>query len=171
MKKTILILAIALVTNPLAFARQGENDSDPNHNDGRTITCTEKTSGAVVLQFVSSLALAQVSLPDFELIVKTRANDIGEVSILDQRSGDSVKAKRLEELLKTTLMTDENPNPVVIEAKTHKGYAETEIMNSLTGDKALVKSLSRRGQNSIEVDFITNENPNSPIGIVCQKVR
>lgn len=171
MKKAILILAIVLGASPFALARQGENDGDPNHNDGRMITCTDKMTGAVVLQFVSNQAQAQASLVNYDLIVKTRGDDIGEMTILDKRSGDFIKAKRLEELLKTTLGADENPPPVIIEAKTCKGYAETKISNSATGDSAFVKSHSRRGQNSMEVVFLTDENPNSTIGIHCQKIR
>ena len=153
------------------MARQGEHDGDPNHNDGRTIVCNEKASNAVILQFSSTQNQSQVETKDYTLVVKAKGDDVGEILLSDKRSGDSIKAKRLEELLKITLTTDESEQPVVMELKTHRGFSEAKVLSTNSVDAAHVKSWSRRGQSVMKVKLVTDENPNSPIEVVCQKTR
>ncbi len=171
MKNIYVSLVLAGFVCSVGLARQGEHDGDPNHNDGRTISCREKTSPVAILQFVSTQNQAQVEMKDYTLVVKAKGDDVGEISITDKRSGDTVKVKRLEELLKITLVPDESDQPTVYELKTHRGYAEAQVLSPNSADVVQVKSSSRRGQSIMEVKFVTDENPNSPIEIVCQKAR
>lgn len=169
--KILSILAISISLGSFALARQGEHDGGDNQDDSRTISCTDKATGAVLLQFMSTLEQGQVSTPDFDLTVKSRGDNVAEIFILDKRSGDSIKAKSLEQLLKATLTSAKSSAPVVLETTTHKGYGEIQISDPSSGDQASIKALSRQSVSQLEVELKTAENPNVSIGVLCQKVR
>jgi hypothetical protein len=170
-KTALMISIISLLIGINSQARQGENDGGNHKDDGRLIQCTDKTTGNVLLQFQSTQTQGQIATADLELVVKTKGDDIGEITLIDRRSADSIKAKRLEELLKTTLISNETSVPLILESATHKGYGEMQILEPTTGDQAKIKSLSHQGQSYMDIEFITNENSNSPIHILCQKIR
>lgn len=171
MKKIILISLIAAAFGSNVWARHGENDGGQRPDDGRLIVCSDKSTNAVILQFMSTQLQGQISTPDFDLSVKARGDDVGEMSILDHRSGDSIKAKRLEELLKVTLTTDESTTPIILETATQKGFAQLAINDPTSGDSATVTSQSRQGVSQMEIELKTDENPKLAISIVCKKSR
>lgn len=168
-----LVLSLAAITLSCnVYARRGEHDTDAN-DDGGMIVCTDQTNNSKVLQFNSVAKQGQAETDMFSLLVKVRgADDIGEVSITDKRSGDSVKTKHLEELMKITIISDEDPSsPAIQEFNTHQGAASAELANPKSGDSVKVESLNHRGQSRISVIFATDENPNAPISILCTKQR
>jgi hypothetical protein len=172
--KNLLFASVLISTLSLpAFARQGEHDGPDQKDDGRTIVCTDQSSGTstVVLQFVSTAGEGQVTTLTYDLSVKSRGDDIGEMTLVDKRSGDSLKAKRLEELLKVTLTPNESQPVTISETQTHHGYAEAQVVTANSGDRATVKSMSRQGVSQFEAVLTTNENASAPISILCQKSR
>ncbi len=170
MKNAIIYLStLVMLGGHSAQARQGENDG--SNDDGRTIKCEDVITQKTILQFHSSTNIATFDSGDFALTVKSRGDDIGEMLIIDKVSGDQVKAKRLEELLKVTLNTAENDMDVIVESQTHRGYAEAIVVDPNTADRAEIKSLSRRGQGRMEIVLISHENTAQPIHLVCEKTR
>lgn len=165
MKKTVLLI-IALISTSTTFAKHGKGED----NDKKNLVCTETKSGLVLAEMPMAQKIVEVQLQNFDLTVKSRGDDIGEILVVDRRSGDSLKVKTLEELLKVTLSTDEDPaQPVVLESTTHKGAAQIDI--STGADSASIKSQSRRSTSQVDVSFVTDENSESPIQILCKVVR
>jgi len=170
MKYSILITILLTLLNSNSFAKHGEHDGNEN-DDGSIIVCTDVTSNIKVLQFQSSQGGGQVSTTEYILNVKIRGDDIGEVFILNIKSGDSIKVKHLEELLKITLTTNEDQNPEILEVPTHRGFAEADLIHPTTFDSGHVKSISRRGINQMNVVLKTIENPNLSTNILCEKTK
>lgn len=167
--KTLIMLAI-LTLSMNAHARHGENDGNGT-DDGRSIQCLDQSTGASILQFASTTGSATVSTELYDLTAKSRGDDVGEISLTDKRSGDSVRSKRLEELLKVTLTSDEaTEQPQVSEVPTSRGFAETQIV-SPSKDVVKVWSRSRHGESQMEVTLVTDENQAMPIRILCKVLR
>lgn len=171
MKKLILTSVLFLLATQNSFARNGANDQPGSGDDGRMIVCTNLDSGATILQFMSTQLQGQVATPDLELLVKARGDDVGEMSIKDLRSGDAIRAKALEELLKVTLTTGEGTAPTVVGTSTHRGQGQLQVIDAVTQGKVTVSSLSRRGVSEMELHFVSNENPGMPVNLKCMKAR
>ncbi len=171
MKYIMFTSLVIALSSSFAFARQGENDQPGNGDDGRMIVCTNTNTQEVVLQFMSTQLQVQISTLDFDLLVKARGDDVAEMTIKDNRSGDSVRAKALEELLKVTLTTNEGTAPTVLETTTHRGAGRLLLVDAVTQDQVTVQSLSRRGVSQMEVNLVTNENPGKGLSLRCEKGR
>ncbi|MCB0407591.1 MAG: hypothetical protein KDD34_05255 [Bdellovibrionales bacterium] len=165
-----LITTLIFLMAQNSFARRGENDGGGN-DDGAIIECSLPSTHEKILSFHSSAGNGEVTTGDLQLFVKSRGDEIAEMNITALNSGDHVRAKRLEELLKVTLTSDESSTPTIVESPTHKGFAQVTVIDSNSQDKAEVKSQSRRGQSLMQVIFTTDENSGQPINILCQKIR
>ena len=106
---------------------------------------------------------------DYHLTVKSSGDDIAEMTILDTHSKVSIKAKRLEELLKSTLTSD-GGDPIILESSTHKGYAQAHIIDPSSNSSAVITSVSRRGISQMEIIFKTADKSDFAMNIVCQKM-
>ncbi len=171
MKKIIIISIASALLCQTSFARNGENDTPGNGEDGRNIVCTETASSSIVLQFMSTQLKGEAHTADFDLLVKARGDDVAEINLFDRHTGDSVRAKALEELLKITLTTGEGTAPSVVETTTHRGAGDLQVIDVATQDKATVKSLSRQGESYIDVTLIPNETAAALLNIICRKTR
>lgn len=169
MKKTFLVLLGMAAVSTTTLARQGEHDNGQREDDGRIIRCVDMVTNAEILQFNSAQGAGQVDASTYTLAVKTKGDNIAEVSLLDKRSGDSLKVKALEELLKVTLTVDEDANnPLIREAHPHHGAGEITFEHPTSKDKVSAKSYSRRGRSEMMVSFVTDENPNAPMNFTCR---
>ncbi len=169
--KILIVMFLATFVTSVSFARRGQNDGGNSPDDGRAITCIDKVSNQVVLNFLSTAGVGQVTTDLYELTVKVRGDDISEMLLVDMRFGSSLKAKRLEELLKVTLLSSESIEPVIAETSTHRGYGESildHLSNSITG---FVKSLSRRGESRMEISFGPSQSEKGSLHFLCQKIR
>lgn len=156
MKKNLWVVMVLFSISLNAHARRGDHDG-PGHEDGnRPIQCEDMNTGAK--------GTGALSTPVFDLTTKARGDDVGEMLLVDKRSGDTVKAKRLEELLKVTLASQ------MVELPTHRGYAEAVVTDPASGDSVKVESLSRRSESRMELVFTTSENPSAPIHVVCRSM-
>lgn len=170
MYKTLITAALILANSQLAQARRGGGDDGTPEN--HRISCILNNTGAEVLSFTTVEGMGEVSFNDVTLKVKSRGDDVGEMNISDLKTGDQVRAKRLEELLKVVLISDENPDaPTIAESATQRGFAQLTITDASSQDQVIVKSQSRRGVSNMEVTMITNENPGEPLKLTCQKIR
>ena len=169
MKKIFLVLFGIVAVSTAAFARQGENDNGQRADDGRNIRCIDLTTGVEILQFISAQGTGQADASTYSLAVKTKGDSITEISLLDKRSGDSLKLKALEEILKLTLTVDEDAgNPLIREVSTHRGEAEIAVSHPTSKDKVSARSYSRRGRSEMMISFVTDENPNAPMNFICR---
>lgn len=171
--KIVLALALGLIAEN-SMARHGEHDV-PGREDGfgGKIECINKINGEILIQHTPTpeISESQFSNSFMELTLKARGHNITEMILKDSRSGDQLKAKRLEELLKVTLTTHEAPeSPVISETHPHQGHGEVTL-TSTSGDKATVVSHNRRGTNSMNLQLTTNESPSDTINIQCQRIR
>lgn len=178
MKKMLLTTIFTLALAQSAFARDGEGGgrggNHPEDGANRTVTCKNKKTGEVVLQFKAIAGGGQASTQDFDLSVKMRTidiDDIGEVSLLDKRSNDLVVAKRLEELLKVTLTSNGSTNPIVSQSPTQRGFAQLKVIDPASKDSATVASNSRRGIKNMDILLATDESPADSLNIYCESLR
>lgn len=171
--KMVLVLSLGLIAQN-SMARHGEHDVPGREDDfGGKIECINKINGEVLIQHTptAEISESQFSNSVMELTLKARGHNITEMILKDARSGDLLKAKRLEELLKVTLITNEAPDtPVISESHPHQGHGEVTLTTT-SGDKATVVSHNRRGVNSMILQLTTNESPSEMINIQCQRVR
>lgn len=170
--KNALALGMILVTASInASARQGADDGLPQHRNDRTIQCTDLTTGAVVLSFNSIQGQGSVATANYNLSVKARFDDVGEMNIQDKRSGEILSSVRSEEVLRVSLTSAANAAPVTQTSFTRRGLANAQIADASSQDSATVVSYNRRAESRMETRLMTQENPAAPIAILCQKVR
>lgn len=172
MKSTFLFILSMMTAISYASARQGENDRTGGNDDGAIIFCSEIPSQTEVLKFHSTQENGRFENASYSIAVKTKGDNISEISLLDKRSGDAMKVKTLEELVKVVLTVDEDPNnPIVSQTTTHRGAGEVSVTHPSSNDKASARSLNRRGVNMVEIVLSADENPGSPLIFICQKTR
>ena len=168
MTKKLIIAVVSVLLTVTAHSKKDENENH-DQDDGRIIICTDKSTAENILQFHSNQLQGIVTTKDYDLMVKTRGDDIAEMTILDTHSKVSIKAKRLEELLKSTLINDA-ANPIILEIPTHKGYAQAQIVDPNSNSAAVITSVSRRGTSRMEIIFKTADKSDFAMNIVCQKM-
>ena len=168
MKKAILLSVLTLAISQTALARGGGDD---NTDGNRLISCTESLTGVKVLEFNSVQGQGQISNGNYDFVVSVRGNDVREMTIKDIKTQNFVRSTRTEEVLTVTLVNGaDSLVQTSVQAFTHKGFAQTQVVDIVTGDQAQVQSQNRRSVSRMTVQYAGKAFWNQPISITCQKI-
>ncbi len=170
--KYALGLGLVLVTGSLnSLAETNQNGDLLTLHAGRTIRCTDLTTGADILSFNSTQGQEALATANFNLLVRAHFDEVGEMTLQDLRSGEVLQSVRSEESLQVTLTSIPNTQSETQRAFTRQGFATVRIADVKSQDTASAVSYSRKGESRMEIRLETLENPRSPTAIQCFKVR